>query len=123
MKMPRCSAVSCGLVLCLLAVSGCAKPAEPKVDENKPLDEVKAEAEKMNAKQLRTMTMKYKEAATEKTGEADKIFLKLKDTPDITSLKGEIDSVNKSISALTERYFIYFNELKKKGGDLSGLEF
>ncbi|UCG46654.1 MAG: hypothetical protein JSU94_14245 [Phycisphaerales bacterium] len=121
--MARCSALCRVLILCLLAVSGCKKPAEPKVDENRPLDEVKAEAEKMNAKQLRTMAMKYKEAAAAKTSEADKIFLKLKDTPDVTSLKGEIDSVNKSISALTDRYFIYFNELKKKGGDLSGLEF
>jgi hypothetical protein len=37
-------------------------------------------------------------------------------------LKADIDNVNKSISALMERFEIYYNKIKEKDGDLSGLK-
>jgi hypothetical protein len=36
-------------------------------------------------------------------------------------LKGDIDNLNKSITALRERFQLYYDQLKTKGGDLSGL--
>ena len=36
-------------------------------------------------------------------------------------LKADIDALNKSVSSLKERFEIYYNMLKEKGGDLSGL--
>jgi uncharacterized lipoprotein YehR (DUF1307 family) len=125
MKTLRKITSYCLLVLCLLALTGCGKEA----DESKPLSEVKAEAEKMDLENLRSIAIKYKDAITAKKGDVEKLVSKLKDIPatemlgdEAKELKAEIDNVNKSISALKERFEVYYNKLKEKGGDLSGLE-
>jgi hypothetical protein len=108
----------------LLIVCGCSK----KADTTKPIPEVKAEAEKMDASQLRDMAMKYKDALTAKMEEVKAEGAKLKDIP-VTELMGDkakqlkatIDELQKNVDALKERFNIYLDELKKKGGDLSGL--
>lgn len=112
------------LVLCSLVVSGCGA----KADENKPLSEVKAEAEQMSVEKLRQMTMAYKDAVLAKRGEVEKFTGKLKDIPiaemlgsEAKQIKAEIENLNKSMSALKERFEVYYKKLKEKGGDLSGL--
>jgi len=112
------------LVLCSLTLLGCGK----KADENKPIAEAKAEAEKMNVDQLRSMAMKYKEAVTAKTDEVKKFADKLKEIP-VTKMMGEeakglnadLSDLNNSIKALNERFQVYYEKLKEKDGDLSGL--
>jgi len=37
-------------------------------------------------------------------------------------LKADIENINQSLSALTERFDVYYQKLKDKGGDLSGLQ-
>lgn len=113
------------LVLCSLAVLGCGQ----KADENKPMSEVKAEAEKMDTSKLRDMATSYKEAITAKKGEVEKITAKLKEIPvtemlgeEAKGLKADIDDLNTSISALKERFDVYYDKLKEKGGDTSGLQ-
>jgi hypothetical protein len=125
MEVTRNIIICCLLVLGLSVLAGCGK----KADENKPIAEVKAEAEKMSAKDLRATAMAYKEAITAKKGELEEIGAKLKDIPmtemledKAKKLQGQMDSVGKSVSALTERHKIYYNKLKEKGGDVSGLE-
>lgn len=110
---------------CLLSFAGCSK----KADETKPIGEVKAEAEKMSIEKLRSMAMTYKEAITAKKDEVEKLASKLKDIPltkmmgdEAKGLKADIDGLNKSVSALKERFHVYFDKLKEKSGDLSGLE-
>ena len=61
----------------LLSVAGCGKSA----DENKPIDEVKAEAEKMDVAALRDMAMAYKDKIVAKKGEIEKITAKFKAIP------------------------------------------
>jgi len=114
------------LLLCSLIVLGCSQKAD---DESKPISEVKAEAEKMDTAQLRAMAMKYKDAIIAQNGEIDKLLDRLKGAPvadtlgdDIQGIKAEVESINKSISALEERFEVYYNKLKEKGGDTSGLE-
>jgi len=114
----------CSLVLCSLVLLGCGK----KADVSKPLSEVKAEADKMTAEQLRSTAMTYKDAVTAKQGEVEKIAAKLKAIPvaemlssKAKDLKAEVDNLNKSLSALKERFEVYYQKLKEKGGDLSGL--
>ena len=109
----------------VLALSSCGK----KADESKPISEVKAEAEKMDVGQLKSMAMTYKDAIVAKKGEVTKVAEQLKDlgvakalSEEAKALKTDIDSLNKSVSALNERFKIYFDKLKEKGGDLSGLE-
>jgi hypothetical protein len=103
---------------------GCGK----KADENKPIGEVKAEAEKMSIEKLRSMAMTYKDAITAQKDEVGKLASKLKDIPltkmmgdEAKGLKADIDGLNKSVSALKERFEVYYNKLKEKGGNLSGL--
>jgi len=113
------------LVLCSLVLLGCGK----KADEDKPLSEVRTEAEQMSVEKLRSMAMKYKEAIVAKSGELEKVMGELKDIPiaeklgtEAKELTTEIENLSKSVSALKERFEVYYQKLKDKGGDLSGLE-
>ena len=125
MKIVRNAALWSLLVLCSLAVLGCGQ----KADEAKPMSEVKAEAGQMDTGELRTVAMRYKEAVTAKKGELEKITAKLKEIPvtemlgeEAKGLKADIEDLNKSVSALKERFDVYYQELQKKGGDTSGLQ-
>ncbi|MFC1739149.1 hypothetical protein ACFL1G_08885 [Planctomycetota bacterium] len=125
MKTIKKTCLFCLLVLCCFALLGCGK----KADENKPVSEVQAEAETMNAEQLRKIAMQYKDAVLAKSADIEKITATLKEIPvtellgnEAKGLKTEIDNLNKSISDLTERFQIYYDKLKEKGGDLTGLE-
>jgi len=109
----------------LLALSGCGK----KADESKPLSEVKAEAEKFDAAKLRKMAAAYKDAITDKKADVEEVAAKLKEIPvakmlgdEAKELKAEVDELNKSLSALKERFEVYYDKLKEKGGDVSGLQ-
>jgi ATP-dependent Clp protease ATP-binding subunit ClpA len=113
------------LTMSVLFLFGCGK----KADENKPISEVKAEAEKMSAADLKAIAMKYKDAIEAKKADVEKITAKLKEIPvtqmlgeQAKQLKGDIDNLNKSVTALRERFQIYYDQLKTKGGDLSGLQ-
>jgi len=104
---------------------GCGK----KADENKPISEVKAEAEKMDTDGLRDMAMVYQKSIAAKKGELEKLTAKLKDIPvtemmgeEAKALKADVDNLNKSLSALKERFEVYYQKLKEQGGDLSGLQ-
>jgi predicted nucleic acid-binding Zn-ribbon protein len=112
-------------VLCLLLLAGCGA----KTDEDKPLSDVKAEAEQMSVEKLRSMAMAYKDAILDKKREVEALSLKLKDIPlteklgnEAKGLKADIDDLSKSISALNDRFQVYYNKIKEKGGDLSGLK-
>jgi molecular chaperone GrpE (heat shock protein) len=113
------------LVASLLVIVGCAK----KADEDRPISEVKAEAEKMNATDLRAMAMQYKKALDAKKGDIEKLTAQLKEIPvaemlgeKAKTLKADMEKLQKSMSALQERFKVYYDKLKEKGGDLSGLE-
>ena len=114
----------CAAVVSLLMTAGCGK----KPDEKKSISEVKAEVEKMTTSQLRSAALKYKNAIAAKKTDLEKTAAKLKDIPitelmgdEAKRLKADIETVEKSIKALTERFTVYYDKLKEKGGDLSGL--
>ena len=124
MTISKISILCCLSVLISLTLCGCGS----KADENKPISEVKAEAETMTVEKLKATAMTYKKAIEDKKPELDKITAKLKEIPltelmgdEAKGLKGDIDELNKSVSALKERFEVYYNKLKEKGGDLSGL--
>ena len=114
----------CLSALLIAVFVGCGK----KADETKPLSEVKAEAETMDVAKLKAMAEKYKESLMAKEDEVAKLMSKMKEIPlaDIAGqeskdLKAEIDNLSKSVSALKARFKVYYNKLKEKGGDVSGL--
>ena len=113
------------IVSCLLGLMGCGK----KADEDKPIAEVQAEAAKMDVEQLKAMAMKYKDAIVAKKAEIEKIAAKVKEIPiaeqmgaEAKALQDDIANLNKSVTALTERFQVYYNKIKEMGGDLAGLE-
>ena len=126
MKNPKAVTFYCLLVLCSLISLGCGK----KNDENMTISEVKAEADQMSVKDLTAMAMKYKKAIITKNSElkkfADKFFSMASSGEKVggeaKETTAEIEALHKSISALTERFQVYYQKLKEKGGDLSGLE-
>lgn len=125
MKIVRNAVLCCLIALCLFAILGCGK----KADENKPISEVKAEAEKMDTDGLRAMAMVYQKSIAAKNSEVEKLTAKLKDIPvtemmgdEAKELKADVDNLNTSISALKERFEVYYQNLKEQGGDLSGLQ-
>ena len=126
MKNVRCVVLCCLLAMWVVATGGCGGK---KVDENKPISEVKTEAETMDVGQLRNMAVTYKEAIVAKKGEAEKIAAKLKEIPatellgeQAKQLKANVDNLTKSVDALKERFGIYYAKLKEKNGNISGLD-
>jgi hypothetical protein len=113
----------CTAVCIAVGFAGCAG----KADENKPLSDVQADAQKMDVKQLTAMATKYKDAIVAKKADAEKVMTKLKAIPitdmgkEAQSIKQEVDALNKSVQALKERFDVYYNKLAEKGADVSGL--
>jgi uncharacterized coiled-coil DUF342 family protein len=112
-------------VFSMIIILGCDK----KADENKPLDEVKAEAAEMDVEDLREMALEYKETIYANLEEIGKIKNKIKEIPlkemfgdQAQELKQELEPIIKSINELKKRFWVYYSELKKKSADLSGLE-
>ncbi len=125
MKVLRNAAVLFLLVMCSVTITSCGK----KADETKPISEVKAEAAKMDAAQLRAKAIEYKDAIVAKKGELDKLAAKLKEIPvaeimgdEAKGLKADIENLEKSMSALKERFDVYYGKLEEVKGDLSGLQ-
>ena len=112
-------------LVCMSAILGCGE----KADENKPISEVKAEAEKMSIDKLRAKAMEYKEAIVAKKADYEKLAAKLKDIPvaemigeEAKALKADMENLEESISKLRERFEVYYDKLKEKGGELTGLD-
>jgi len=125
MKTVKDPALYLLLLLCTLTLFGCGQ----KADEDKPISEVKAEAEKMDTAQLRSMALQYKKAIVAKTAEVGNLAAKLKDIPvtemmgdEAKQIKEELNNINNSVTALKDRFTVYYNKLKEKGGDISGLD-
>jgi hypoxanthine phosphoribosyltransferase len=111
------------LAITATAFIGCGKKGG--VDTTKPISEVKAEAEKMNVQQLREIALKYKNAIAEKTKEVEKLTAKIKPTELLSNetkkIQADINNIKTSIDSLTERFKVYYNTLKEKGGDTTSL--
>lgn len=124
MKMFKTISLICLIVVMVLSLTGCGK----KSDSEKTAEEVQADVEKMSVEQLREKALEYKEAIIAKKDEMAKIHDKLKDVPpnklaeEMRAMKADVDKINDAIESLTEKYKIYYNKLREKGGDLSDLE-
>lgn len=109
------------LLSAVVALIGCGK----KADENKPVSEVKAEAEKLDLDQLKAMAATYKQAMADKTAEISKVAEQLKEISitkmvgeEAKAIRAEMSDLSKSLNALKERFDVYYSKLKEKGGDL-----
>ena len=113
----------CGLTF---LVTGCG---DDGVDEDKSVDDVKKDIEKMDAKDLRAQAEKYKEAIETKLAEVAKLKDKLPSATDLTelasedtkNLKADIEKLNEAIKPLKEKLEACVAKLKKEGEDVSDL--
>lgn len=146
MRFARNAVVSCLFAFSLLAVVGCrekadegqppsptrteaaAETAAGTVDTEKGVSEVQAEAETMSLDDLKATALKYKEAILAKQGEIEQLTAKIKEIPiaealgqEAQALKTDLANLETTLTALKERFQVYYDTLKEKGGDLSGL--
>jgi hypothetical protein len=110
------------------AAKAAAEQIKTAVSDTVPIADVKAEASKMNIEQLKAKAMEYKNLIVSKKAMLEPLTAKLKAIPlteqmgaEAKGLQTDIATINKSISALTERFQVYYNKLKEMGGDVSGL--
>ena len=98
------------------------------IDLQKAVSDLKAEAAKIDVKDLQKIAAKYKEAITEKMAALQPLKDKLVDIPmteklgqEARTLTGEIKSLTDAIAPLKERLGVYVDAIKAKGGDVTDL--
>ena len=103
---------------CLAALGSCVLAGcGSKVDESRPMEEVRAEAERMNKQELLAAALAYKEAieATQKVvWEYSESYA--------PKGKAKYEAAQKSLAALKERFGVYSDKLKEKGGSPPALQ-
>jgi hypothetical protein len=111
----------CTLVTALLAVILLAGCGGSGADENKPINQVAAEAAAMGQAELQKMVDKYEAAVAGKMTEIDALKAKIKEIPltemmgeKATALKGDLDEITQSLTALKDRLAVYAKELQAK---------
>ncbi|HTL47199.1 MAG TPA: hypothetical protein VL688_03945 [Verrucomicrobiae bacterium] len=109
----------------VLAAYGCGK----KADSNKPIDEVRVEAQKMDQAQLEKQAQAYAKEISKKTSDMQEVQNKLKGlSPQelfgdkAKDIKDQASKIATEVSALTERYNVYAEQFQKAGGDLSKIK-
>jgi predicted small lipoprotein YifL len=111
----------CGLFAGMMLVAmltGCGGKA---IDENKPADQVAADAAKMSQAELQKMVSKYEAAIAEKGKEIEALTAKVKEIPltelmgdKAKTLKGDIGQVTTSLGKLKDQMAVYAKELAAK---------
>ncbi|MEN8128213.1 MAG: hypothetical protein ABFR90_10475 [Planctomycetota bacterium] len=98
------------------------------VDLEKTVDDLKAEAAKMDVESLKEVATKYKTVITEKEAELKTLMDKLSAVPltekmgeEAQALTGEIKTISDAVTALQERFGVYVDALTEKGVDVKAL--
>ncbi|MCE5327407.1 MAG: hypothetical protein LLG01_13450 [Planctomycetaceae bacterium] len=107
-------------IVLVAGLRGCSK----KASEDIPPEQAKSEAAKMDVEQLKAKVAQYEEAIKAKQPEIEKLQKEIgagladamsgKKTQNADTIKKELEALQKSVQALTERMGIYAAELKKK---------
>lgn len=106
----------------VVLVSGCGGQ---KVDANKPIDQVSAEAQQMTVSDLQSMVKSYQGAIEAKKADIEKLQAKIKEIPltqlmgeEAKKLKDDLSEITTAIGRLSERMSVYVKELQAKGESL-----
>ena len=112
-------------LLSLTTLYGCGK----KADTQKPIEQVRAEAEKMSVSDLQSAAKAYADEIASKKTEAEKIQSQLKglSVQDMLgekgkSIKDQASALGQQVSALTERYQVYAQKYQSAGGDMAKIQ-
>jgi predicted small lipoprotein YifL len=111
----------CGLFAGLVLVAMLTGCGGSGIDENKPADQVAADAAKMSQAELQKMVSKYEAAIAEKGKEIEALTAKVKEIPltelmgdKAKTLKGEMNQVASSLGKLKDQMAVYAKELAAK---------
>ena len=103
-----------------------AAPAQVEID--KPVSEIKAAAETMSVDSLKATALKYKEAILAKQVDLEKLTAKIAAIPltealgeQAKTLKTDLANLETSLKALKDRFQVYYDAVKTKGGDVANL--
>ncbi len=137
--------LSCLVALAGATLVGCAKKTDKgpsasapqpgagtavnvTADVEKPVAEVQTQAQTMSVADLRATALQYVQAISVKKEALQKAMAQVKEIPlaealseKAKTLKAEVEKIQASLKDLTDRFQVYYNKLKEKGGDLSGL--
>jgi len=137
--------LSCLVAFSGLTLVGCGKKADKSAgpsappasggtavnvtaDVEKPVPEVEKQAQTMSVPDLRATAAQYAQAISVKKDDLQKVLAQVKELPlaealseKAKNLKAEAQKIETSIKSLTDRFQVYYNKLKEKGADLSGL--
>ena len=98
------------------------------IDLDKAVDDLKAEAAQMDIKSLTKIAMKYKDAIVEKQEVLQPLMDKLADIPmteklgeEARALTDKIKPLADAVASLKERFGVYIDAIKAKGGDVADL--
>lgn len=129
------------LLASVVLLGGCGKkePAAPSapsasggvseiagIDLTASISDLKAAAAKMDLPTLEKTAKQYLDQITAKKGELTKLMDKFSAIPltqkmgdEAKTLQGDISKLTESISDLTQRFQVYVDAIKAKGGDIS----
>ncbi len=98
-------------------------------DQGKSVPDITAGAKEMAVENLRKMAEKYRDVIAEKQQQLKEMTQRYIDLPDVKRKTGEgqilkegVDEIIKGIDTLKERFGVYYNALKEKAGNLTGLD-
>jgi hypothetical protein len=107
-----------GLMLAAM-LTGCG--GSGGIDENKPVSQVAADAQKMTQADLQKMVAKYDAAIAEKSKELQALAAKVKEIPltelmgeKAKTLKGDMNKITTSIDKMKDQMAVYAKELAAK---------
>lgn len=96
------------------------------IDLTTPISELKAAAADMDLATLQNKAKQYMDQITTKQADLEKLMSKFSAIPiaekmgdEAKDLQGEITGMTDSISKLRERFQVYVDYIKEKGGDIS----
>jgi hypothetical protein len=110
-----------GLLVGSMLVAVLAGCGGSGIDENKPVNQIAADANKMSQAELQKMVSKYEAAIAEKGKEIEALTAKVKEIPltelmgdKAKALKGDISKVTTSLGKLKDQMAVYAKELAAK---------
>ncbi len=98
-------------------------------DQGKSVPDITAGAKEMAVENLRKMAEKYRDVIAEKQQQMMEMMQKYSDMPDAERKTGQgqafkmsLDEIIKGLGIMKERFGVYYNALKEKAGNLTGLD-
>lgn len=122
----KLKAISMVLVaVAFVSFAGCGK----KADANKPLDQIQKEVETMSANDLQAYAQSYVKEINNQKKELGKVGEQVKSlspkelfSDKAREIKDQLGKIEANVSNLTQRYQVYADKFREKGGDLNKIQ-